>query len=261
MYFDDKNQSKSPSCSYCINSNRYYYHFRNTLYVTYARGFFDSKICPERFLGRGYAYFKGFTEDDVAYDGAGVYYVKNQILVSAAKDLTFKDVSEIASKYNADIVGYLEMANQYQIETRTDVTLEELDRIITELKENPDISLASLNTTSGVQSQRDSSKTKTSYRIPETTISLEGYEPCAILYISSGGVYHGGNVSGVLFYADGSTVRFVCPSDTHNEYLNKDKLVSDPESLATITPLQSPDMEAVDVIFSLLKDVDPNAAT
>jgi len=59
----------------------------------------------------------------------------------------------------------------------------------------------------------------------------------------------------------GSTVRFVCPLETDTNYFNEDKLVSDPESLATITPLQSPDMETVDDIFSLLKDVDPNAAT
>ena len=209
----------------------------------------------------GYVYFKGFTEDDVAYDGAGVYYVKNQILVSAEKDLTFKDVSEIVFIYNAEIVGYLEMANQYQIETRTDVTLEELNRIITELNENPDISLASLNTASGVQSQGDGVRTKTSYRTPKTPISLEGYEPCAILYITSGGIYGGANYSGVLFYADGSAVRFESPSDAYDNNINEDKLVSDPESLAVITPLQSPDMETVDDIFSLLKDVNPNAAT
>lgn len=85
-------------------------------------------------------------EDDVAYDGTGVYYVKNQILVSAGKDLTFKDVSEIASKYNADIVGYLEMVNQYQIETRRDVTLVELDRIITELKVTEEIQTEMITT-------------------------------------------------------------------------------------------------------------------
>ena len=45
----------------------------------------------------GYAYFKDFIESDVAYDGAGVYYVKNQILISGGDNSTFKDISIIAS--------------------------------------------------------------------------------------------------------------------------------------------------------------------
>jgi hypothetical protein len=209
----------------------------------------------------GYAYIKDFTEDDVAYDGAGIYYVKNQILLLAGNKLTFKDVSKIASQYNADIVGYLEMSNTYQIEIRSDASLEELNRIIAELNENQNISLASLNMVSAVQAEGDGSDTKISYETPENPISLEGYEACAILYLVYGSDNSSyGDVSGVILYADGRAVSYECPSDLEVMYVDETELISDPESLAKTTSLQAPDMETVNNIFALLNEIDPAAA-
>ena len=99
----------------------------------------------------GYAYFKQFNESDIAYDGAGIYYVKNQILILAKEDLTYKDIYAIASQYNAIIVGYIEICNNYQIEIQSDVTTEELNQIIDALNKNPSITLASLNTITEIE--------------------------------------------------------------------------------------------------------------
>ncbi len=210
----------------------------------------------------GYMYFKDPEEDDVVYDGAGVYYVKNQILISAGKNLAFKDVSAIASQYNAQIVGYFEFINEYQIEIQTDVTTEELNQIIADLKENPDLLSVSLNTVSNITADTSTTQTRTYYKTPESTISLDGYKPYAIMYLSHGGDYSYstyGNISGVILYTDGRTISYKCPVDLEVMYVDMNELVSDPESISTVKSLQSPDRETVDDIFSLLNDVNPNA--
>lgn len=93
----------------------------------------------------GYAYFKQFDESDIAYDGAGMYYVKNQILLLAKDDMTYKDVYIIAEQYNAEIVGYMESVNCYQIELQTTVSTEELYRLIDELDSSSKFTSVSLN--------------------------------------------------------------------------------------------------------------------
>jgi hypothetical protein len=211
----------------------------------------------------GYMYFKDPEEDDVVYDGAGVYFVKNQILISAGGNLAFKDVSAIASQYNAKIVGYFEFINEYQIEIQTDVTTEELYQIIADLKENPDLLSVSLNTVSNITADTSTAQTRTYYETPESTISLDGYQPYAIMYLSYGGDYNStyGNVSGVILYSDGRTISYKCPSDLAVMYVDLNELVSDPESISTIKSLQSPDRGTVDDNFSLLNEVNPNAPT
>jgi len=105
--------------------------------------------------------------------------------------------------------------------------------------------------------------TRTYYETPESTISLDDYQSYAIIYITYGGDYDSvyGNISGVILYTDASAVSYTCPFDLEIMYVDTDKLVFDPESLARIRSLQSPDRETVDDIFSLLKDVNPNAPT
>lgn len=214
----------------------------------------------------GYAYFKGYSQTDIAKDMEGQYYVKNQILLSAEKNLTYKDVSEIASQYNAEIVGYLEIANDYQIEVRKNVTADDLSRIISELEKNPGITDASLNTISNSLDMRmneNEPAVEVYYEAQEPAISLDGYVPYAILYLTYGTDFDNryGDVSGVILYADGHTLRYECPSDLEATPYNEDQLVSAPESLAKVTALQSPSTKTVDNIFSQLKDIDANSVT
>jgi hypothetical protein len=218
---------------------------------------------PIRDVDIGYVYFKDYAKTDVAYDGAGVYYVKNQILISAGKNLAFKDVSAIASQYNAQIVGYIELVNEYQIEIQTDVTTEELYQTIADLKENPNLSSVSLNTVSNITADTSTTQTRTYYETPESTISLDGYQPYAIMYLTYGSDYNNqyGDISGVILYTEGRTISYNCPSDLEVMYVDLDELVSDPESISKIGSLQSPDRGTVDDIFSLINDVNPNAPT
>ena len=214
----------------------------------------------------GYAYFKGYSASDIAHDIEGQHYIKNQILITAGKDLTFKEVSEIASRYNAEVVGYLEVANDYQIEIQKEVTSEELLGIVAELKKNPDITDASLNTILNgtvIRQNVCEPAVKIYYETPDPAVSLDGYRPYAILYLTYGTDYenHYGDVSGVILFSDGCAVRYKCPSDLQVMYLDEEELISNPETLAEITSLLPPDMKMVDGIFTLMKNINPNTAT
>ena len=214
----------------------------------------------------GYAYFKGYALADITKDSAGQFYVKNQILLSAEKNLTYEEVSEIALQYNAEIVGYLEIANDYQIEVQKDVTADDLSRIISELKKNPDITDVSLNLitkTLAMRMDANEPAVEVYYAAQEPAISLDGSEPYAIIYLTYGFDCENpyGDVSGVILYADGRTQSYRCPSDLEVSSFDVDQLVSDPESLAWIKSCQSPSTKSVDDIFSQLKNIDPNSVS
>ena len=65
----------------------------------------------------GYAYFKDIAGlSDLDYTDDGICFVRNQILITAFDNISFAEVAEIANDLNADIVGYIELTNDYQIE-------------------------------------------------------------------------------------------------------------------------------------------------
>ncbi len=92
------------------------------------------------------AYFKEPAKEDVVIDETtGITYVKNQVLVSACPDAHEKIISEQAHKLGAEVVGYIELTNDYQFEFTEDKTLKELNEMITYLQGLPEVSYASLN--------------------------------------------------------------------------------------------------------------------
>lgn len=94
-----------------------------------------------------YIYFKDIESDDeVDYDGNGIFFVRNQILLTANDGVQFGTVSSLAAEYGAEIVGYIELTNDYQIEFKNDVTADYLYQTIDELMRNPLVEFASLNT-------------------------------------------------------------------------------------------------------------------
>ncbi len=67
-------------------------------------------------------------EDDVVYDPeSGISYVKNQLLISAALDAPKVEVERLVEELGAEIVGYIGLTNDYQIEFAEDKTLAELE--------------------------------------------------------------------------------------------------------------------------------------
>ena len=101
----------------------------------------------------GEAYYKDVTEADVILnEETGILYVKNQILISGVPGEPKRLFEDLAAEIGAEIVGYLEITNDYQLEFATDKSAEELDAIIKEVKGYPYVSFASLNIASYVTS-------------------------------------------------------------------------------------------------------------
>lgn len=101
---------------------------------------------PEPLEDIGEAYFKEPTEDDVVInEETGIMYIKNQVLVSALPGAPKEAFEEIAEYIGADIVGYIELTNDYQFEFQEDKTAEELDNMIAYLNSFSFVSYVSLN--------------------------------------------------------------------------------------------------------------------
>lgn len=73
-------------------------------------------------------FFKEPKPEDIVYDTEhNVSYVKNQLLISALLDTPKEKIEQLAKELDAEIVGYIEITNDYQIEFLTDKTLDELE--------------------------------------------------------------------------------------------------------------------------------------
>ncbi len=95
----------------------------------------------------GQIYFKDIqSEDDIEYDGNGIYYVRNQVLLTAKDNVSFDDIESLAETLNAEIVGYIELTNDYQIEFNSKMTTKELYQLIEELGADQLVEYTSLNT-------------------------------------------------------------------------------------------------------------------
>ncbi len=94
----------------------------------------------------GNIYFKDImSEDDIVYAGDGIYCVKNQLILTANEGISYNDVEELMKTYDASIVGYIELTNDYQIEFDNDIEINVIKQIIDELNNNSLVEAASLN--------------------------------------------------------------------------------------------------------------------
>jgi hypothetical protein len=98
-------------------------------------------------LDLGEMYFQDLESMDcIDNDGNGIYFARNQVLLTAQDSVVFSEIKMLASQYNAEIVGFIELTNSFQLEVSHDVTIDCLRQIITELMSNSIIKFASLNT-------------------------------------------------------------------------------------------------------------------
>ena len=95
----------------------------------------------------GTLYFKDLqNSDEILYDGAGIFYTKNQILITAKDNVSFEQVQDIIWEDGAKIVGYIELTNDYQIEYNHTLSLEQLLCKVEEYKRNELFEYVSFNT-------------------------------------------------------------------------------------------------------------------
>lgn len=73
-------------------------------------------------------FFKEPQQEDIVFDAEhGVSYVKNQLLISAELGASEEEMQRIFEELGAEVVGFIELTNDYQIEFKTDKTLAELE--------------------------------------------------------------------------------------------------------------------------------------
>lgn len=83
-------------------------------------------------------YYKDSGKDDIVTDEkTGIRYVKNQLLISCTMGTPNdkEKIQKICEELDAEIVGYLEITSDFQIEFKHDKTYEELMKIAKELEE------------------------------------------------------------------------------------------------------------------------------
>lgn len=78
--------------------------------------------------------FQNFDEEDIVFDN-GELYVKSQLLITADDSFTYEDVKKAVMKYGGDIVGAINITNDYQIEL-DNKNFDELNNIAENLKKD-----------------------------------------------------------------------------------------------------------------------------
>ena len=82
------------------------------------------------------AYFKPFSYEDIEFPESGYAYIKNELILTGSKDSSFKKIKKLAEEMAGEIVGYVSMSNDYQIEFKDEKSKEDLDKIIDEWSDN-----------------------------------------------------------------------------------------------------------------------------
>lgn len=83
---------------------------------------------PELSDDLGETYFKEVRKEDILIKD-GIKYAKNQLLISCIPGTDKNEVKKLVDEIDAEIVGYIELTADYQIEFRSDKTLDELSEI------------------------------------------------------------------------------------------------------------------------------------
>ncbi len=100
----------------------------------------------EPFEDIGENYYKEAAEEDIVYNEEHcVYYVKNQLLISAMIDTDKKLVVDLIDEVGADLVGYIELTNDYQIEFKEDKNIKELEEIANYIDTHSFVAAVTLN--------------------------------------------------------------------------------------------------------------------
>lgn len=91
-------------------------------------------------------YYKEADGRNVAIDEeTGLMYMKNQLLISTNIGTDKSLVEEMADEIGAEIVGYIELTSDYQIEFREDKTIDEMEIIAKDIYRYPFVSYVTLN--------------------------------------------------------------------------------------------------------------------
>lgn len=109
--------------------------------------FFEERpVAEESFEDIGEAYYQEVSEEDIVFDEEhGVKYARNQLLISVSPDTAREKINEIVTEVNAEIIGFIELTGDYQIEFIDDKTLDELSETADYIMAYPFVMNVTLN--------------------------------------------------------------------------------------------------------------------
>lgn len=93
----------------------------------------EEEAAPE-LIDIGEAYFEPIDEKDVLIADDGIMYAKNQLNIVGVEGATYKSIENLGKKYGFEIIGYIELTEDFQVKFNEDKSYEELLEIADELE-------------------------------------------------------------------------------------------------------------------------------
>lgn len=84
-------------------------------------------------------------QEHIAKTDNKVMYADNEILIVVKEGTDYEAVQQLATQYNAEIVGLIELTGDYQLRTLEEYTLDELNQLITKLQSEEIVASADLD--------------------------------------------------------------------------------------------------------------------
>ena len=100
---------------------------------------------PDGNTDYGRIYYSPVDEEHIVEyeDASGCGYIDNEVLVVANDGVSREQIAELAAKYDAEIVGEIEVSGDYQLRLTT--TPEELDTVVESISAEPAVASAEVN--------------------------------------------------------------------------------------------------------------------
>ena len=105
-------------------------------------------------------YFKSITsKDEVIWKNEDIGYVHNQLIIMVNDSVSFEKMTEFVKEMNAEIVGFIDITNEYQVELKTNIDQFDLNSMVSELQQYQFVEYVSLNYV--IKKQYNSEKNET----------------------------------------------------------------------------------------------------
>ena len=97
----------------------------------------NKKTVEKKYNGKnqGEIYYQITPEENLETNNAGIEYANNEVLLVVKEGIRKSKVEKLASKYDAEIVGYIEVTGDYQWRLNQTYTYEELEELVRTLEQ------------------------------------------------------------------------------------------------------------------------------
>ena len=114
--------------------------------ISYAGGTTDPDASITYLDDIGDIYFKDITsEDEIVQNAEGLFCARDQLLITAKEGVSKAEVQALADQYGFEIVGMIALTDDYQIESKSSLTMEELQNALDNIETSELITNATYN--------------------------------------------------------------------------------------------------------------------